>query len=50
MKKLPILQIALIVLLVGVIAFGFFMTKKNSNREESSKTQTETTDSDAVDS
>lgn len=31
MKKFPILQIVLITLLVAVIAFGFFMTKKKTN-------------------
>lgn len=31
MKKLPILQMILVVLLVGVIALGFFMTKKETN-------------------
>lgn len=31
MKKLPILQMTLVILLVGVMAFGFFMTKKKTN-------------------
>lgn len=46
MKKFPILQTILVVLLVGVIALGFFMTKKKTGIQEADKTQIEAAGSD----
>lgn len=43
MKKLPILQITLVVLLIAVIAFGFSMNKKKTDVTEVSKVETEAT-------
>ncbi|OIP54060.1 hypothetical protein AUK10_01635 [Candidatus Gracilibacteria bacterium CG2_30_37_12] len=42
MKKLPILHIILIVLLVGVIAFGFFANQKKTNTIDKNLIQTGT--------
>lgn len=43
MKKPSTLQIILIVLFIGIILFGFFISKKNSNSGESNGTQTGST-------